>query len=325
MRGSVGKVRARRIISAACVTALAVFGALLSSPQAADELAEARSLLTAGKLAEAEAALRKDVAQSPSSASAHFLLGYVLFREQKAKESLAEFTAGAKYRRPVAGELKVVASDYILLGDFGDADKWFTEVVAEKPQDGDAWYLLGRTKFNENDFDTARTDFEHVLTLRPHYVEAENNVGLCWKELNNTDKAEAAFQTAIDWQGDTPSDEQPFLNLGTLLVGENEVAKAIPYLTKAGELAPRNPRIHEELGQAYIAQQDLPHAQAELEKAVALAPEISALHFKLGQIYRKEGLQDRAQHEFDICSKLNSTHSSPSTPNPLTLGGSAPH
>jgi len=318
-------MRVMVLSSAACMMVLAIIAHLSGFSQEADQLAEARSLLNAGKLPESEAVLRKDVSQSPSSAEAHFLLGYVLFREQKAKESLAEFTAGAKYRRPVADELKVVASDYVLLGDFGDADKWFSEVVIEKPDDSDAWYLLGRTKFNENDFTGAKADFEHALTLRPRYVEAENNVGLCWKELNSTAKAEAAFQTAIDWQGDTPSDEQPFLNLGTLLVEQNEAAKAIPYLVKAGELAPKNPKVHEELAQAYTTKQDLPRAQAALEKAVELAPDISALHFKLGQIYRKEGLQDRAQHEFDICSKLNSTHSSPNTPNPLTLGGSTPH
>jgi tetratricopeptide (TPR) repeat protein len=101
-------------------------------------------------------------------------------------------------------------------------------------------------------------------------------------------------------------------------------AKAIPYLAKAEVLSPDNPKIHEELGQVFTAQQDLPKAQAELEKAIALAPDTSALHFKLGQIYRKEGRHDLAQHEFDICSKLSSTHSSTNTPNPPDLDGSKP-
>lgn len=316
----------RHTISAKYMLAVALLCVLQTMAQEANSsLAEARSLLNAGKFAQSEAALRKDLLASPASPEAHFLLGYVLFREQKATESLAEYTAGAKFRRPVAGELKVVASDYVLLGDFGDADKWFTEVVAEKPDDADAWYLLGRTKFNENDFQNAKSDFEHALALHPKYVEAENNIGLSWKELNNMEQAQAAFQTAIDWQGDAPRDEQPFLNLGTLLTGQNEIDKAIPYLMKAVTLAPKNPKVHEELGQAYVTQQNLPKAQDELEKAVALAPDISALHFKLGQIYRKEGLHDRAQQEFDICSKLNSTHSSPATPNPLTLGGPPSH
>jgi len=143
--------------------------------------------------------------------------------------------------------------------------------------------------------------------------------------LNNPEKAKAAFQTAIDWQGDAPADAQPFLNLGTLLADQSDFDKSILYLTKAVSLSPENPRIHEELGQVYEAQKNLPQAQAELEKAVALAPDSSALHFRLGQIYRHEGLRDRAQHEFDLCEKLNSTHSSASTPNPPALGPAVPH
>ncbi|MFZ0744502.1 MAG: tetratricopeptide repeat protein [Terracidiphilus sp.] len=308
-----------------CILATAILGALpVFCQQPADSLTEVRKLLDAGKLSQSESALRNYLLGSPSSAEGHFLLGYVLFRERKAKESLGEFTLGAKYQRPPADDLKVVGSDYVLLGDYGDADKWFSEVVVEKPDDADTWYLLGRTKFNESDFTAAKSSFERALALHPKYVEAENNIGLSWRELNNSVKAQAAFQTAIDWQGDAPADAQPFLNLGTLLFDNNEFDKAIPYLTKAATLSPNNPKIHEELSQVYTAQQDLPNAQAELVKAIALAPGTSALHFKLGQVYRKEGLHDLAQHEFDICSKLSSTHSSTSTPNPPPLPDAQP-
>jgi len=284
-----------------------------------DPLAGARLLVDGGKLAEAETALHAFLATQPSSPDAHFLLGYVLFREQKARESLAEFTAGAKFRRPNANELKIVGSDYVLLGDFADADKWFSEVVAESPEDANANYLLGRTRFNENDFPSAISSFERAVTLQPKYVEAENNIGLAWKELNNLEKARSAFQTAIDWQGDTPADAQPFLNLGTLLADQNNLAAAVPVLEKAAALSPDNPAIHEELSHVYAAQQNLPRAQSELERAVALAPDISSLHFKLGQIYRKQGLRDRAQQEFATCEKLSGAHSSDKTPNPISI------
>jgi Flp pilus assembly protein TadD len=286
--------------------------------QPGDPLEQERALLAAGKFAESESALRAYLKTNPSSADAHFLLGYVLFSEHKAIESLAEFTAGAQFRRPHPDELKVVASDYVMLGDFGDADKWFSEVVVEAPNDADACYLLGRTKFNENDFSAAISNFERALILHPKYVEAENNIGLAWRELNDLDKARAAFQTAIDWQGEAPDDAQPFLNLGTLLADQNEVERAIPLLARAATLAPGNPTIHEELSHVYAAQQNMPKAQSELEQAVALAPNISSLHFKLGQIYREEGLRDRAREQFAICSKLSGAHSSEKTPNPIS-------
>jgi tetratricopeptide (TPR) repeat protein len=293
--------------------------------QSADPLGAARFLLQAGALAKAEASLATYISAHPDSADAHFLLGYVLFREQKAKESLAEFTAGAKYRRPDASELRTVASDYVLLGDYADADKWFTEVTRENPADDDAWYLLGRSKYSESGFTEAVAAFERALALHPKYVEAENNLGLCWRELNDTVKATAAFQTAIDWQGNAPTDAQPFLNLGTLLADQGDTGKAVPLLAKAAALSPQNPRIHDEFAKVYEAQSRLPEAQSELEKAIALAPNSSELHFKLGRIYRLEGRAALAKREFDICDKLNSTHSSVETPNPYIPQEPPPH
>jgi Flp pilus assembly protein TadD len=299
--------------------ALALLCTLTAVAQSAeDPLSSARDLLSSGKLAEAEAVLRSYLAGAPSSADAHFMLGFVLLREQKAQESLDEFNAGARIRRPGAIELKAVASDYVFLGDLANADKWFSEVTAESPNDADAWYLLGRTKFNEDDFAGAIPSFERALALRPKYVEAENNIGLAWKETNNTEKARVAFQTAIEWQGDSPKDAQPFLNLGTLLSGKGDLEPALTYLKKASTLAPGNPSIHEELSHVYSALKNLSEAQRELEQAVALAPNISSLHFQLGQIYRKRGMKDRADQEFAICTKLSGTRSSDKTPNPIS-------
>ncbi len=282
----------------------------------ADALAEARSQLDQGKIHEPEAILRSYLTANPSSADAHFLLGYALFRGQRPKESLEEFTAGAKIRRPRADELKIVAGDYVMLGDYEDADKWFSQVVAETPNDADAWYLLGRTKYNQNEYAAAISNFEHALTLHPKFVEAENNIGLSWKELNDHNRARAAFQMAIQWQGDAPADAQPFLNLGVILADDRKSEEALPYLVKAVALSPNNPTAHEELGKTYLTMSNFPDAQAELETAVKLAPNVSALHYKLAQILRKEGLTDRAQQEFALCEKLNGTQSSSKVPNP---------
>jgi Flp pilus assembly protein TadD len=284
----------------------------------AEPLHTAQSLLAAGKFPDAEAVLRRHLKDEPSSAEAHFLLGDVLFREKRAVESLAEFTAGSKFKPPGPGELRTVASDYVLLGDFADADKWFTEVTAQTPYDAGAWYLLGRTKYNENRFAEAIASFQHVLALRPKDVQAENNLGLSEQGLGHADQAKIAFRTAIDWQSEAPTDAQPYLNLGVLLTDQGDPAAAIQPLSKAAALAPQNPKIHEELGRALQAKGDMEGAQTQLETAVRLAPTAAALHFKLGQIYRHRGLNERAQQEFAICAKLNGAHSSTEVPNPFS-------
>lgn len=281
-----------------------------------DPLTVARSLLQAGKTAESEKLLRDYISVHPSSADAHFLLGYARFREQKPRESLAEFTAGAQFRRPGADDFRVIASDYVLLGDFSDAEKWFLEVTKEKPDDPEAWYLLGRAQYNEDRFAGAAASFERVLTLRPGDIEAENNLGLARQGLNDPDGAAKAYRDAIEWQGGHPVDAQPYLNLGILLCDQNQPAAALPYLQQAARLAPGNPKAHEQLGRAWEMQKDLPRAQQELERAASLAPEVSGLHFRLGRIYQHEGLRDLARQQFALCEKLDRTHSSAETPNP---------
>ncbi|HZU10100.1 MAG TPA: tetratricopeptide repeat protein [Pseudacidobacterium sp.] len=283
----------------------------------ADPLVSAHSLLEQKQYTQAENLLRGHLATHPTSAAAHFLLGYALFREDRAKESLAEFTEGAKYGSPKPEDLKIVAADYVLLGDFTDADKWLTYVTKEAPEDADAWYLLGRTKYNENRFQEAIDSFQKTLALRPHDIKAENNLGLCYQGLNRPDEAKKAYENALAWQRDSPvKDAQPFLNAGILLLEQDQSSQALPYLEKAAALAPHNPKVLEQLGRAYDLLGMQEKAERALETAVALAPNASGLHYKLGQVYRREGKDQLAQQQFDICARLNSTHSSIETPNP---------
>jgi tetratricopeptide (TPR) repeat protein len=282
-----------------------------------DSLAQARTLLQAGDLVKAESSLRSYLTQHIDSAEAHFLLGYTLFLEQKPAESLEQYTAGARNQRPSPGDLKIVSFDYVLLGDYTDADKWLSIVVAETPEDAHAWYLLGRAKYNENHFAQAIDCFTHALSLNPRDVKSENNLGLSYQGLNRIDDAQKAYLLAIQWQQDAAAKSgQPYLNLGILLTERGQPAQGLPYLQQAAKLEPANPKAHEQLGRAYQILNMLPQAEEELKRAVDLSPNVSALHFRLGQIYQHLGRKQEAEEEFAVCAKLNSTHSSEDTPNP---------
>jgi tetratricopeptide (TPR) repeat protein len=303
-------------------------------------IAEAKSLLQQGKLNEAEVRLRQSLQIQPKSADAHFLLGYILFREikgavepvagqysgfqepdpklrdEKASESLAQFTEGAKYRNPSAFDLKIVALDYLLLGSYTDADKWITKSLEWNPKDSQAWYYLGRTKYGKNRFEEAVEAFKKCLEFDPYNINAEDNLGLSYAGLGRTEDAIAAYQTAIAWQSESLDMKPgPFLNLGTLLLSQNRAADALPYLQKAAEILPANSKAHQELGRSYSVLNRLPEAQAELEKAVQIDPQSAPLHFMLGQIYRREGLSEKAKSEFDRTSSLKTTPPSRATPN----------
>jgi Flp pilus assembly protein TadD len=267
--------------------------------------------------ARAEASLRSAIVSHPDTGEAHFLLGYTLYREDQASASLAEYTTGARLEKPDANDLAVVAMDYVLLHDYADADRWLTQAVAWDDANPLYWYYLGRTKYVENHFQGAIDAFGRCLALHPQDVRAEYNLGLAYQGLGQNGRAALAFRTAIARQKDLAhSDAQPYLDLGILQLSQGNAAGAADNLQTAASLDEKNPRIHEELGQAYEQTDRLPRAQAELEKAVELAPQVPSLHFVLGRIYRKEGLQERAREQFSLCATLNASHSSDSAETP---------
>jgi tetratricopeptide (TPR) repeat protein len=279
-------------------------------------LAQARAAVQAGSFLSAEDMVRKYLSQNDTSADGHYLLGYILSHEVKAKESLAEYTRAAQLRPPAANDLKVVAVDYVLLNDFADADRWLTKALEWNPSDADGWYYLGRTKYNENRFSEAIDAFQRCLKIDTHNVKAEDNLGLSYEGLNQTQQALQAFQAAIAWQtGGSRKDAQPYLNLGMLLAEQGDPNAGLGYLQEAVALAPQNAKAHEQLGRVYLKLKRLKDAQTELERAVQLAPNSSSLHFELGINYRDQGLKDQARKEFDRCAELNANHSSVDTPN----------
>jgi Flp pilus assembly protein TadD len=308
-------------------------------------LAEAHAVLEKGNINEADRLVRQYLQTHPDSADGHFLLGHILFLEiqsearlerhlegvqvlgagaspvkrgeENAKASLAEFTAGAKLHDPSAADLKVVAFDYVLLGDYVDADKWLTRMLAWAPSDAEGWYYLGRTKYNENRFAEAVAAFQRCLKLDPRNLKAEDNLGLSYAGLGRKEEAAAAYQQAIDWQSRAAlKNPGPYIDFGDLLLDENRNEEAVFYLLQAIGVAPRESRAHELLGKAYSRLEQLPKAQSELEEAIGLSPPNASLHCMLAPVYRKEGLADKAKIEFDRCAALAGNHSVPPTPRP---------
>jgi tetratricopeptide (TPR) repeat protein len=272
------------------------------------DLADASKAFNAGKWVEAERLLRNYLAGRTESADARYLLASTLFHEDRPTESLAEYTSAAKLRRPGADDLRSVALDYVLAHDYKDADKWMMEAVRLAPENGDAWYELGRIRYTEEKFDGAVEAFQEALQRMPGSVKAENNLGLAYEGLYQPEKATAAYRQAIEWQkNDRQPSEQPYINLGKLLIEKEHAEEALPYLLRAEELSPANEQTHVVIGGLYQKQGDLKKAQDELEQAVEITPKDAAAHFLLGRIYRSQGLLEKANTEFALVADLHKT------------------
>jgi Flp pilus assembly protein TadD len=235
------------------------------------------------------------------------MLAYALLRENKPADSLKEYTRAASMEKPSASMLERVGQDYVLLGDWADADKWTVRAVQMSPSDADAWYSLGRIRYSEQRFSDALYCFEQVLKLSPKSVKAETNLGLTYEAMNQVDAAMAAYRQAIQWQNQGPGNqlsEEPLVDLGTVLLHRGNLVEAEDLLKKAAALAPKDSRIHQQLGHLYMQKADYQAAERELQQACGLDPKSSSVHFLLGQAYRHLGKLQEAKAEFDESAQL---------------------
>ena len=270
-------------------------------------LLEGKCLANLQKFPEAESTLRRYILSHQGSDDALYLLGFVLHRENHPAESLELYTKAAAIKRPSSDDLKVVGLNYVLLGDYPDAIKWLETAVQFDPQNKEAWYFLGRAYYTRSILPEARKAFIKVLEIDLHNAKAENNLGLILESEAKPTEAMEAYRKAIGWQEQDPRpSEQPYLNLGNLLIEQDRMDEAIPLLIKAVEIAPADGSCHLKLGAAYLRTNRLKEAQPELEEATRLAPENAAAHFQLGRLYKQINALDRAKEEFKRVEEIQS-------------------
>jgi len=287
-----------------------------TSPGGTDALLyRAKSLVHVDDFAGAEAALRWYLGSHRDSSDALYMLGFVLNRENRPADSLASYTQAAAITRPTSDDLKVVGLDYVLLDDYPDAIKWLEKAVELDNKNKDAWYYLGRAYYTQSQLLRAKLAFSTALQLDPQDAKAENGLGLVFESDAQPVAALEAYKKAIEMdEGNPRRSEQPYVNLGSLLLGQGQNQDAIKPLETAVLLAPDNAYCRMRLGAAYLRTGKMDLAQRELEKATQLDPENAAAHYQLGKVYKETHQLDRARAEFDRTAELQSRAAVPTAP-----------
>ncbi len=278
---------------------------------------KAKALIHLENFGEAERALRVYLQSHRDSSDGLYMLGFVLHREQRPRESLEVYTRAASISAPTGDDLKVVGLNYALLDDYSDAIKWLEKAVEYDPKNRDAWYYLGRSYYTKTMLAEAREAFLKVLDLNPEDAKAENNLGLIFETSGQPAAAIEAYQKAIGWEEKSghPS-EQPYVNLGNLLMQEGKSKEGLAALERAVAIAPDNAFCRMKLGVAYREVGKLEDSRRELERATQLAPDNPATHYQLGRLYKDLHFVDRAQAEFDRTAELQSQAAGSKTASP---------
>jgi tetratricopeptide (TPR) repeat protein len=129
--------------------------------------------------------------------------------------------------------------------------------------------------FDERKFDEALTLLQEFLANNPSAYHTHINIGDCYKEMGEYEKAEEEYDLALEGAS---TDEE---------LGEEMMAKAT-----AGK------------GDIYVRKGDLEKAQNFFEESIKLLPENEILPYNVGEIYFANRKLDEAITYYDIAIKI---------------------
>jgi tetratricopeptide (TPR) repeat protein len=160
----------------------------------------------------------------------------------------------------------------IQAGDLEAAKREMERVIADRPDDFRAHYLLGSVYLRQNLLDQAQLRFEQVILLKPDFADAYFDLGTVATRQQDMTKALENFRRAAELQPDEP---EAHYNVGVILLNEGNPTEATVALRRALEIKPDHPNAHKSLGYALVQENQLAESIAHLEKYLELQPEAS--------------------------------------------------
>jgi tetratricopeptide (TPR) repeat protein len=142
------------------------------------------------------------------------------------------------------------------------------KMVAARPNDPHALFLLGMVDYDEGNEPESRQEFTHSLQLDPKNNDTRYYLAMLDERDGNFDEARKGLE---------------------------EVVKADP--SHAGA--------QQELGVIRLRQGDVAGARTALEIAVKLRPDLPQTHYQLGLVYARLGMTDQAKTQTETYQQLH--------------------
>jgi predicted Zn-dependent protease len=200
--------------------------------------------------------------------------------EKATTQAAAQVKAGT--RNAVA-----TAEAYVQAGDNPAAIALMKSAIAAKPDDLDLQFQLGSLYERAGDRKAAEAVFADVLKKNPEHAPSLNYLGYMWAESGvNLDRAQDMLTRAV---GQEPKNGAYIDSLGWVYFRLGKLDLAEKFLTDATRLLPRDPTVHEHLGDVLAKRGDMQRALQLYRTAVDLDPEskeVGKLRSKIAEIER---------------------------------------
>ena len=146
-------------------------------------------------------------------------------------------------------------------------EKQSVKSFSDNPQAVD-YYSKGMKETEKANYTKAAEYYEKAVKENPEFAFAWDNLGVCYRRLNEFDKAIAAYLKSLELD---PKGKMPLQNLGIAYQYKKEYDKAIQAYEKLAELDSNNPEVYYGMGNVYASNlSDYENALKNMCKAYSL-------------------------------------------------------
>ncbi|KVW85527.1 tetratricopeptide repeat protein [Burkholderia cepacia] len=203
-------------------------------------------LVSQGRLADAEALLRRQLASvTPLRASHHHRFGKVLEALGRLDEAEQAFGQALLIEPQSADVLTDLGNLLRVLGRQAEAELAYRLAITVRTDSVLAHANLGAILVDMQRLPEAEAASRQALVLCPDHPEAHYNLGVALQNLDRLPEAEAAYRDAIRCRPGLP---QPHNNLGCVLRAQGRHDEAMAVFAEALSLAPDMAEVHYNLG-----------------------------------------------------------------------------
>ncbi|KAK0621225.1 hypothetical protein B0T17DRAFT_494715 [Bombardia bombarda] len=186
--------------------------------------------------------------------------------------------------------------------DHEQALRCFKRATQLDPKFAYAYTLQGHEHVENEEYDKALTSYRHAISSDKRHYNAYYGIGRVYEKLGNYDKALSHYHAASIIH---PTHAVLICCMGSVLQRQKLVGQALPYFTKAAELAPRAPDVRLKKARALLATGQMQAAQKELLILKDLAPDRAQVHFLLGKLSKTLRDKKTAVRHFTIALSLD--------------------
>jgi tetratricopeptide (TPR) repeat protein len=259
-------------------------------------------LVAAGRLVEAEQALKDTIRTLPESGQAHYNLGRLYDLEQKWSDAAEMFQAAANLN-PVVGLdylYQTIARMYLSLPDFGRAIDAATKRIDVNPNNAEAHRVLGDLYLRQGNDEEALTELLAALLIDPQSAESFSGIAQAYLRTGRYSEAEKASRRALEID---PAHMAARYALAAALIRigrAEEGAKELErYRQLQAEAQLREQRdlelkMLQQEASASLAKEDYDLAIAALQKAVSYESTTPSSYLNLGVVLKRAGRHEEA-------------------------------